>query len=154
MAVRFGRPGPCGGYSRKAVRVNRVRARPLLQFFERSADVFKDGSVDEFDRSNRSHHRERCGNAVDDLAKCEFVLHRPPSHLPRCPEWLVYAHASRTAARAVVAAPHPSFVPPPISTAPEPSMVPIVIYLAAMVAITLALLFVILDLTGGSPTHH
>ena len=48
----------------------------------------------------------------------------------------------------------PALFRPPISTAPEPSMVPIVIYLAAMVAITLALLFVILDLTGGSPTHH
>ena len=28
---------------------------------------------------HRGHHREGSGNAVDDLAKCEFVLHRVPT---------------------------------------------------------------------------
>ena len=83
--------------SRKVVRVNRVCGCPLLQLFRRLAEVLKNRPVNDFKRSIRGHHREGSGNAVDNLAKCEFVLHRFPlrsafvdaendQSTPTCPE--------------------------------------------------------------------
>ena len=77
--------------------MNRVGASPLFQLFGGLAEVLKNRPVDDFKRSIGSHHREGSGNAVDDLAKCEFVLHRVPlrsafvdaendQSTPTCPE--------------------------------------------------------------------
>jgi hypothetical protein len=70
--------------------VNDVRARPLLQFVERLAEVVQNLAVDEFDLSLRGLDRKEGGNPVDHLAKCEFVLHRPLQRRCFAPRWLVY----------------------------------------------------------------
>ena len=54
--------------------MNGVCARPLLQFFERLAEVVQDGAVDGIDRSIRRQARNEGANPVEDLGKSELVL--------------------------------------------------------------------------------
>ena len=64
-----------GNHGREIVWVNGVCARPLSQFFKGLAEVVLNLAVDNLDRSIRCQDRDKRGNAVDDLAECEFVLH-------------------------------------------------------------------------------
>ncbi len=51
------------------IRVNGVCARPVLQLFERPAEIVKDLAVDEVDRSIRCQDVNECGNPADQLLK-------------------------------------------------------------------------------------
>ena len=62
-------------HGREIVWVNGVCARPLSQFFESLAEVLLNLAVDGLDRAIRCQDRDQRGNAVDDLAQCEVVLH-------------------------------------------------------------------------------
>ena len=67
--ARFDGVLPGGDARGEVVRVNSVCGAPLLQFFERPAEVLDYLAVDVFDAAVRRHDRDQTGDGLDDQPK-------------------------------------------------------------------------------------
>src|SRR5689334_20999956 len=68
------RMSPCGDRLRKVFRVNYITSGPLLQVFERLAEIFESLPVHEFHFAVRGHGCHQSRNSVEDQAKALLAL--------------------------------------------------------------------------------
>ena len=70
----FDRVLPGGFYIREVSRMDGIDGAPLLQFFERPAEVLEDLAVDMLDLARRRHDRDQGGNGLHDQARVALAV--------------------------------------------------------------------------------